>query len=144
MHMAWIAQHTAGRLAAGQHGSIDTLVAACEHGMECSVATMMDAAESNQLTIVQFLHSQGCPWDQTVSHAAARRGDLEMLLWAHEHGCPVDVGTILRIAASSGHIEMVVWVKQQPGFVYDYRIMATAAEQGHTAMCEYLYAEQCP
>jgi Ankyrin repeats (3 copies) len=132
------------KFAAGQFGNILSLMAACELGMEYSVATMMGAAESNQLFIVQFLHGQGCPWDQTVSHAAARRGELEMLRWAHEHGCPVDVGTILRIAASSGHIEMVAWVKQQPGVVYDYRLMAIAAEQGHTAMCEYLHAEQCP
>eukprot|EP00953_Heterococcus_sp_UTEX-ZZ885_P005095 3217-Heterococcus_DN1.PRE.1 len=95
------------KFAAGQFGNILSLMAACELGMEYSVATMLGAAESNQLPVVQFLHGQACPWDQTVSHAAARRGDLEMLQWAHEHGCPVDVDTILRIAASSGHIEMV-------------------------------------
>jgi hypothetical protein len=67
-----------------------------------------------------------------------------MLQWAHEHGCLVDVSTILRIAASSGHIKVITWVKQQPGVVYDYRIMAIAAEKGHIAMCEYLHAEQCP
>jgi hypothetical protein len=93
---------------------------------------------------MQFLHAQGCPWDYWVPLAAARRGLLEMLRWARQHGCNWNEYAILSAAASSGSLEMTIWVKQQPGVECNRAAIAAAAQQGHTAICEYLHAAQCP
>jgi hypothetical protein len=60
------------------------------------------------------------------------------------HGCEWEHDLIHGQAASSGNIETTAWVKQQPGVDFNAYAMHEAARMGHTAMCEYLYAEQCP
>jgi hypothetical protein len=136
---------TAYEHAAGKHGTVASLMAARELGMEFSAATMMGAAEGNQLPVLQYLHAQKYPWHWTVPAAAARRGDLEMLRWLKEQGCGWEDGKdILCAAVRSGNIDMAAWVKQQPGVVCDENTMAAAAGKGHTAICEFLHAEQCP
>jgi hypothetical protein len=132
------------KLAAGMHGTVQTLAAAYELGMSFSAVTMLGAAECNQLSVVQFLRARGCAWDWKVTGAAVRRGNFEMLLWLRRSGCEWKPQYILGDAASSGNIEMTAWVKQQPGVVCDEYAMAAAAQNGHTAMCEFLRAEQCP
>jgi hypothetical protein len=93
---------------------------------------------------MQFLHAQDCPWDEAVPSIAAERGNLEMVRWLCEHGCPWQEYCILNKAVSSGSIELTAWVKQQPDVVCNQDTMNTAARKGFTAVCEYLYAEQCP
>jgi hypothetical protein len=132
------------QFAAGRHATVASLIIASEVGMEYSVATMMGVADSNTLPVLQFLRAQGCPWDETLSRAAARRGNLEMLRWLQQHGCPWRAYSILDEAASSGNVELTAWVKQQPEVVCNEDAMIAAARKGHTAMCEYLHSEQCP
>jgi hypothetical protein len=112
--------------------------------MEYSLTTMKGAAKCNKFAVLQFLHAQGCPWDETVSAAAAESGDIEVLRWVHEHGCKWDDRYNLREAARSGSDEMTAWVKQQRGVVCCERAISAAAGKGHTAVCEFLRAEQCP
>jgi hypothetical protein len=81
--------------------------------------------------------------NEAVSRVAAQRGDLEMLRWLQEHGCPWRTHSILNEAASSS-IELTAWVKRQPGVVCNEDTMNIAARKGLTAVCEYLHAEQCP
>jgi hypothetical protein len=71
--------------AAGRHGTVAALNAARELGLPFTLAVRQGAAQSNKLAVLQFLHASGCPWDATVSEAAARRGDLVMLKWVREH-----------------------------------------------------------
>jgi hypothetical protein len=94
--------------------------------------------------VLQFLHTQDCPWDRSVRDAAAAAGAYEVLRWLREQGCDWNEFGILSQAASSGNVEMTAWVKQQPGVECDDEVMFTAAVEGHTAMCEFLHAEQCP
>lgn len=47
------------------------------------------AAERGDLPMLQYAHEQGCPWSRKVCRAAARRGDLQMLKYAHEQGLQV-------------------------------------------------------
>jgi hypothetical protein len=130
--------------AAGRHATVTTIITARDVGMDYSAATMTGVADCNTLPVMQFLHAQGCPWDETVTSAAAARSDLEILRWASEHGCDWNERAILSEAASSGNVELTAWVKQQPGVVCNEDAMDAAAQKGHTAVCEYLRAQQCP
>jgi hypothetical protein len=129
---------------AGKHGTVASLAAAYELGLERTVATVHGAAEYNELPMLQFLHAQKCPWDASIAAVLARRGKLELLRWVIEQGCPFDKYAILTSAASSGNIETTAWVKQLPKVVINDYPMTAAAGQGHTAMSEYLRTEQCP
>jgi hypothetical protein len=130
--------------AAGKHATVQTLVAARRLGMIYTVTTMWRAVRCNTLPVLQFLRTQGCPWDQVIPEAAAEVGRFEVLRWLRENGCDWDNNRILREAVSSGSIQMVAWVKQQPGVVCDARVMTAAARHGYTAICKHLHAEQCP
>eukprot|EP00953_Heterococcus_sp_UTEX-ZZ885_P015942 8981-Heterococcus_DN1.PRE.1 len=132
------------QLAAGRHGTAESLATARELGLEYTHSTMLGAAICNTLPVLQFLHAQGCPWGIRISGEAARRGDLDMLRWLHVQGREWDRYEILDDAARSGNLELIAWVKQQPGVVCGEGAMLAAAGTGQTAVCAYLHAEQCP
>ncbi len=48
--------------------------------------------------VLQWAHSQGCPWDEWTCAYAAREGHLEVLQWAQSHGCPWDEKTCANAA----------------------------------------------
>jgi hypothetical protein len=129
--------------AAGRHASVELLVAARELGMQFSVGMMQSASRYNQLSVLQYLHAEGCPWDSRVCTIAASTGRLDILRWLRDNGCPWNDAYILSYAASSGSLDVTAWVKQQPGVECNLEAMKRAAEHGFTAICEYLYAEQC-
>jgi hypothetical protein len=54
--------------------------------------TFTAAAERGNLEMVQWLHNQGCPWNEDACTAAVERDDFEMLEWLHIAGSPWDDG----------------------------------------------------
>jgi hypothetical protein len=38
--------------------------------------------------VLQWARENHCPWDQDTCEFAADYGELEVLRWAIEHGCP--------------------------------------------------------
>ncbi len=59
---------------------------------------------------LQWLRSQGCPWDDKQAYDyAAKRGHLEMLQWLRSQGCTWDEWTCAN-AARGGHLEVLKWV----------------------------------
>ena len=60
-------------------------------------------AENGNLELLQFLHEKGCPWDEWTCSEAANFGHLECLKYLHENGCPWNEYTCLN-AARNGHI----------------------------------------
>eukprot|EP00953_Heterococcus_sp_UTEX-ZZ885_P028802 15353-Heterococcus_DN1.PRE.2 len=136
----WTSLHPA----AGKYATVATLELARELGMTYSLYTMIGAAESNQLPVVQFLHEQGCAWSDEASTAAAGRGDIEMLHWMLEHGCEWESCDIACSAARSGSFDMCVWVNEHLDVQFGEDAMAAAAEEGHAPLIEFMHAEQCP
>jgi hypothetical protein len=134
------------RHAAGRYADVPALEAAHELGMQYDCETSLGAAMCNELSVLQYLHAQGCPWNHEATGAAARRGNFEMLRWTRTHRTAWSWmnDMILSEAASSGNIEMTAWVKQVPGVAFDEGAINVAAHFGRTAMCAYLRAEQCP
>jgi len=41
------------------------------------------------LFILQYLHENGCPWDEKCCAVASSNGHLEVLKYLHENGCAV-------------------------------------------------------
>ncbi len=52
--------------------------------------TCAGAAKGGHLEILQWLKSQGCPWNNETCADAAEGGHLELLQWARSQGCPWD------------------------------------------------------
>jgi hypothetical protein len=72
------------QFAAGRHATVASLITAREVGMGYSLAVVKGVADSNTLPVMEFLHAQGCPWNEAVPSIAAERGDLEMLRWLRD------------------------------------------------------------
>jgi hypothetical protein len=68
---------------AARSGSVDTVKYLVElHGRAAyDVNTLRAAAEAGHVNVVQYLRSQNCQWDLTVSEAAAEAGHRDVLLW---------------------------------------------------------------
>ena len=45
-------------------------------------------AQNGNVELLQYLHENGCPWDKKACSEAALNGHLECLKYAHENGCP--------------------------------------------------------
>ena len=52
--------------------------------------------------------------DASTCAAAALNGQMEVLRWAHENGCPFDDGGVVAgNAATGGHLEILKWLRAQ-------------------------------
>lgn len=68
-----------------------------------------EAAVAGQIYVLQWLHANGCPWDETTCAGAALGGHLEVLQWARANGCPWDERT-RKYAAMGGHTDILQWI----------------------------------
>lgn len=66
------------------------------------------AAGVGNMEMLRFLFDEGCPWDRRTCAAAARNSDLEALRWLREKGCPWDSRT-LDAAAEVGAMDLFEW-----------------------------------
>jgi len=46
------------------------------------------AATGGQLEVLQWLRTNGCPWNADTCSVAATGGHLEVLQWLRANGCP--------------------------------------------------------
>jgi hypothetical protein len=93
-------------------------------GCPCDERVCREAAVTECLEMLQFAREElGCPWDSSVTWAAAENGGcLEVLRWAVVNGCPWDKGACYDAAlvkrgqrhlTNSGQ-EMMKWIEAQP------------------------------
>ena len=68
-------------------------------------------AEKGNLELLQFLHENGCPWDEETCTRAAQYGHLECLKYAHENGCPWHEDTCA-YATSRGHLDCLQYAHE--------------------------------
>ena len=94
------------------------------------------------VTLLQWAHGSGCPWNENTCALAAENGHLEVLQWARANGCPWDALTCLR-AAENGHLEVLQWAcdKNCP---WDALTCSMAAKNGHLKVLEWARAKGCP
>jgi hypothetical protein len=89
---------TAANAARGGH--LDLLRWAVDNGCPWESHTCAWAAEGGHLDCLKYAreHARPCEWGHTTTRAAAFRGDLEMLRWAVDRGCPFDPSYCLYVA----------------------------------------------
>jgi len=103
----------------------------------------------------------GCGWDIRVCQEAAARGDLEVLLWAREYGCPWEQETweqeheydyeydyeyyewninCCALAAEGGHLEVLKWLRfgSTNACPWDETTCANAAAGGHLEVLKWI------
>jgi hypothetical protein len=78
------------------------------------------AARAGQVRVLRWLRERGCPWDEDVCSYAAR-GSFETLQWLWNEGL-VNIGNVERCApaARGGCLETLQWCREK-GFPWDFR-----------------------
>jgi hypothetical protein len=78
-----------------------------ETGCAITASTCARAADSGMATtVLEYLRTAGCEWDERTANTAASYGDLELLEWLREQGAPWSNATVCK-AAAAGHLDIV-------------------------------------
>ena len=119
--------------------SLDDLKFVVDHGAPMDAGTCAAAARYRpaqplqSLALLEYLHSQGCPWDERTSVAAASHPTAACLRFVHQQGCPWSHDTVLA-AASQGAAQCLQYAIQQ-GCPYDAAVVVAAAVKLPSAEC---------
>ena len=101
-----------------------------------------EMALKGNLELLQFLHEKGCPWDKETCRRAGENGHLECLKYAHENRCPWDADTC-KGAAKFGHFECLKYLHENR-CPWDNDTCSWAAENGHLECLKYAHENRCP
>lgn len=71
-------------------GFLDCVIGSVERGYHCDEESCSNAASIGNLEILKYLHEIGCPWDKWTIAYAAKKDDDECLKYAFQNGCPYD------------------------------------------------------
>jgi hypothetical protein len=145
----WLREQYTGALAgdtielAARSGSVHILQQLQTEGLVLTEETAVQAVESGQLDVVQFLHAEGCQLsDFKVWLTAVTQGAASIFIWLHTVGC-IHLSTFMaEPAVRGGSIELMQYL-QQHGITPDESCMRVAIEQHDLAMCKHLYATGC-
>jgi hypothetical protein len=99
------------------------------------------AAEEGQLQVLQWLKENGCPCNILTCAAAARYGHLACLQWARENGCRWN-SDITTAAAKNGHLSCLQWAREN-GCDWYVSICYAAALNGHLSCLQWARANGC-
>jgi hypothetical protein len=69
------------------------------------------AAFLGDLRAVQLGHAVGVPWSPFTLVLAAKRGHLDVIIWARQHGCPWDYKTHI-VSNAKKHPTVLAWVTE--------------------------------
>lgn len=94
-------------------------------------------AELDDLTFLRWAREEkGLKWDKWVSSAAAEQGNLEMLKYCFEHGCPLDDYTAI-CAAHNGHLRCLKFLIEDAKVDWCDQTACAAAEGGQLEILRY-------
>ena len=126
-----------------------------ECGLEYDTQACASAAHSNlggwfvkprsDFDLLRSLREDGCPWDEDTSAAAARSGDLAMLMFVRAGGCPWDgsaVAAVVDVLGSkhehSGHRDVLQYLLANDCELHG-GVAATAASNGDIPILFFVY-----
>jgi len=69
------------------------------------------SAHGGQLKVLKWARENGCPWNEWTCEYAASGGHLEVLKWARKNGCPWNEWTCYK-AAYGGYLEVLKWARE--------------------------------
>ena len=120
----WLLYDHSFEQAASGHGGITCLAARANNfeGLKAAARVhrieLMDrgsslrltshAAASGNLEMLQWVRDWGCPWDESACSASSENGHLFVLQWLRAQGCPWDSQTTVS-AAKGGHLGVLEW-----------------------------------
>ena len=119
----------------GEFHTKSTISWALEKCLEEKERFCSKMAENGNVELLEFLHEKGCPWDEMTCLVAAEEGHLECLKYAHEKGCPWDIWTCTQ-AAENGHLECLKYLHEK-GCPWDRWACESAAQYGHLECLKY-------
>ena len=125
----------------GDFDTTSTLSWALEKCSEEKERFCAQMALNGNLELLQFLHEKGCPWNAWTCSNAAFRGHLKCLKYAHENECPWDDGTCFE-AARKGHLKCLKYAHEN-GCRWDTTTCMKAAENGHLECLKYAHENGC-
>ncbi len=99
-------------------------------------------AEFGNLKLLRYAREKGCPWDDRTPALAAFKGHLNCLRYAHENECPWDNYTP-SAAAENGHLECLRYAHEK-GCPWDEDTPYFAARNGHLDCLKYVHKNGCP
>ena len=91
--------------------SVPMLIWCIERGYKLTMRTAMNAAEQGNLDVIKYLHENGCPWDEETCWRAAQAGHLDVLKYAHENACPWNWLTCTK-AAAGDHLHVLKYAHE--------------------------------
>jgi hypothetical protein len=86
--------------------------------------------------------AERCPWDQYTVREAIRRDDVALAEWAHANGCPAPPD-VCALAARTGSIPMMEWARRA-GFEWGERVCVIAASLDDIDMLAWVRSRGCP
>lgn len=102
------------------------------------------AARDGELDVLRWARQDGCPWDASACEAAAESGHLDVLDWAVSHGCDWGEDT-LSAAAAAGKLNTLKWAVSQPSApLLSARVFAAGAQSGSYRVLQWLLDQNCP
>lgn len=100
------------------------------------------AARGGNIHMLVYLRENGCCWDDRTTKYAALRGHLTLLKYAHENGCDWDYKTC-RNAAEGRHLDCLEYAYSN-GCPWDTDTIHAAACANSVDCLQYAYEHGCP
>ena len=70
-----------------------------------------EACKRGYVNTLRWAREHGCDWDYDTCRVAAENGNLNCLQWAREHGCDWSSSTC-SYAAMGGHLNCLQWARE--------------------------------
>ena len=105
------------------------------------------AAQGGQIGVLRYLHELGCPWNEWTVYNAAAENHLDVLRYAHENGCGWGSRgkLVCKKAIERGNLDMLKYLHEH-GCPWDMTasVCAAAATAGRLDMLKYVRELGCP
>lgn len=128
----WI-QGVVGIAAQDNHKVVKWLV---DNGAPKDDTTMYFLAQNGDIDMVKYLRSKCWKWNSEDMVAAAVSGNLELVIWMAENGCPSRY-LALREATRWGHVKVVKWLVNN-GCRYDETLIDLANKYRRSKISDWL------
>jgi hypothetical protein len=110
---SWITHGPVNRCiatAGAKSGSVQVMQFLHEQSVPFDETTMSSAAAEGHLPVCMLLRSVKCPRNEECCYEAALHGRTEMLQWLFKQGCHAESGEVLRRAAASGSSAIIAFI----------------------------------
>ena len=104
------------------------------------------AARCNDLAMLQYVRGlvPPVPWDSVPCHLAVLHDNLSMLQWLRSEGCPWDE-RCMASAAGAGNLRLLQWMRaQKPPCPWGVSVSAAAARQPDLCILQWLRGQRRP